>query len=146
MRASKYPLESWWCSLPFWYSTLSRISDRTAPEFNLLTAAHIQDRISVVIRFFMFGGNAVGLSIAIHYMDSKSYALLLILQTTIESSLRWHFVMITFLSKSFEPNCLCGRFLFFKCWELLAQKLEWFTVWSSHSDVVSGITHSCSIH
>jgi hypothetical protein len=34
----------------------------------------------------------------------------------------------------------------FECWELLAQKLGWFTIWSSYLKVVSGIAHSCSIH
>jgi hypothetical protein len=42
---------------------------------------------------------------------SKAMYLLVISQSTIESSLRWLFVVIMFLSKNFEPNCLYGRFL-----------------------------------
>jgi hypothetical protein len=74
MKASKYPLESCGCPLPFWYSTLSQISNRTAPDFNLLIAARSQGRIDVVIRFFLFGGNAARLSVAICYRAPKSYA------------------------------------------------------------------------
>jgi hypothetical protein len=74
MRASKYPLESCGCPLPFWYLTLHQISEGTEPDLNLLTAAHSQGRIDVVIRFFLFGGDVVGLSIAIRYGSSKSYA------------------------------------------------------------------------
>jgi hypothetical protein len=54
MRASKYPLERRGCPLPFWYSTLSQILEGTAPDLSLLTAAHSQVRIDVVIGFFMF--------------------------------------------------------------------------------------------
>jgi hypothetical protein len=32
-------LESCGCPLPFWYSTLYKISEGTAPDLNLLTAA-----------------------------------------------------------------------------------------------------------
>jgi hypothetical protein len=59
------------------------------------------------------------------------------LQPTIKSSLRWLFVVITFLSKIFEPNHLCGIFLFFECWDLLTQtwviyrliKSFWCCIW-----------------
>jgi hypothetical protein len=74
MRSSKYPLEICGCTLPFWYSTLHQISEGTAPDLNLLTAARSQGRIDVVIKFFLFGGDAVGLSVAICYGASKSYA------------------------------------------------------------------------
>jgi hypothetical protein len=86
MRASKYPLESCGSSLPFWYLTLSQISDQTAPDFNLLTAARSQDRINVVIWSSLFGGNVVGLSVTICYRVSKSDAPTRNLVTTIESS------------------------------------------------------------
>jgi hypothetical protein len=39
--------------LYFWYSTLSQISEGTAPDLNLLTFAHCQGQIDVVIRFFL---------------------------------------------------------------------------------------------
>jgi hypothetical protein len=73
MKASKYPFEICGCPLHFWYSTPSKSSDRTTSDFNLLTAARSQDRIDVVIRFSLFGGDAIGLSIAIYYRASKSY-------------------------------------------------------------------------
>jgi hypothetical protein len=53
-RASKYPLESRGSSLPLWYSTPGRISDRTTPYFNLLTAACSEGQIDVVIEFFSY--------------------------------------------------------------------------------------------
>jgi hypothetical protein len=86
MNASKYPLESCRCPLPFWYSTPSQISYWAAPDFNLLTAARSQDRIDVVIWTSLFGGDVVGLSVAIRYRASKSDAPIHNLVTTIESS------------------------------------------------------------
>jgi hypothetical protein len=112
MKASNYLLESCRCPLPFWYSTLSQISDRTALEFNLLTAARSQVRINVVIRFFMFGGNATGLSVAIRYGDSKSYA-------PARNLVTYHWILFAMAfccdyasEQDFEPNCPYGRFLF----------------------------------
>jgi hypothetical protein len=99
MRSSKYPLEICGCTLPFWYSTLHQISEGTAPDLNLLTAARSQGRIDVVIKFFLFGGDAVGLSVAICYGVPKAMHLLVILQPTIESSLWCLFVVITLPSK-----------------------------------------------
>jgi hypothetical protein len=49
-------------------------------------------------QIFLFGGDAAGLSVAIRYGASKSYAPNLILQPTIEFSLL--FVVITFLSNN----------------------------------------------
>jgi hypothetical protein len=89
MWASKYPLERWGSPLPFLYSTLSQISDRTAPDFNYLTAAGSQEWIDVVIRFFLFRGDVVLLSIATHYGACKRYSPTHNLVTTIESSLWW---------------------------------------------------------
>jgi hypothetical protein len=86
MNASKYLLEICGCPLPFWYLTPSQISDRTAPDFNLLTAAHSQDRIDVVIWSSLFGGDVAGLSVAVRYRASKSEAPTHNLITTIESS------------------------------------------------------------
>jgi hypothetical protein len=86
MKTSKYPLESCGCRLPFWYLTLSQISDRTAPDFNLLTVTRSQDRIDIVIWSFLFGGGVAGLSIAIRYGASKSDAPTRNLVTTIEFS------------------------------------------------------------
>jgi hypothetical protein len=67
MNASKYLLERCGCPLPLWYLTPNQISDQTAPDFNLLTAARSQDRIDVVIWTSLFGGDVTGLSVAIHY-------------------------------------------------------------------------------
>jgi hypothetical protein len=64
----------------------NQISDRTAPDFNLLAAACSQDCIDIVIRFFLFGGDIVGLSIAILYGASKCYAPMRNLIATIKSS------------------------------------------------------------
>jgi hypothetical protein len=66
---------------------------------NLLTAARSQGRIDVVIIFLLFGGDVVGLSVAIPYGTSKRYAPTRNLITIIESCLWWHFVVITLLSK-----------------------------------------------
>jgi hypothetical protein len=74
MRASKYPLEICGSPLPFWYLTLSQISDQTTPDFNLLTAARSQDRIDVVIWSSLFGGDVARLSVTICYRVSKSDA------------------------------------------------------------------------
>jgi hypothetical protein len=71
MKTSKYPLESCGCRLPFWYFTLNQISDRAASDFNLLTSVrspHNRRRYQI----FLFGGDAAGLSVAIHYGASKS--------------------------------------------------------------------------
>jgi hypothetical protein len=78
MKASKYLLESWCSALPFWYSTLSQISDRTEP---------------------LFRGDADGLSVAIRYGASKSRVPTHNLVTIIESFLWWPFVGILLLSK-----------------------------------------------
>jgi hypothetical protein len=86
MKASKYPLESCGCPLPFWYSALSQISEGTAPDLDFLTPACSQDRIHIVIRFFWFGGDPVGLSVTTRYGASTSYAPTCNLVTTIESS------------------------------------------------------------
>jgi hypothetical protein len=53
--------------------------------FNLLTITHSKVLINFVIRFFMFGGYAAGLSIAICYRASKIYALTHNLVTIIKS-------------------------------------------------------------
>jgi hypothetical protein len=87
MRSSKYLLERRGCLLAFWYSTLSQISEETASDLNLPTAARSQVRIDVIIGFFMFGGNAAGLSVAIRSGASRIYAPTCIMQPTIKSSL-----------------------------------------------------------
>jgi hypothetical protein len=84
---SKYPLESCGCPLPFWYRTLSQRSEGTAPYLNLLTVAHNQDRMDVVAGFSLFGGHAVGSSLATHYGAFKCYAPTRNLVMTIESPL-----------------------------------------------------------
>jgi hypothetical protein len=94
MRESKYLLESSESPLPFWYATLSQISDRTAPNFNFLTPARSQGRIDVVIGFSQFGGYVVGLSVTTHYGASKCYAPTHNLIIIIESSLQWFLVVI----------------------------------------------------
>jgi hypothetical protein len=114
MRASKYPLESCGSPLPFWYLTLSQISDQTAPDFNLLTTSHSQDQINVVIRFLLFGGDAVGLSIAICYGASKHYAPTCNLLATIESSLGWFLVVITLPSKILNQMAFLADFFFLR--------------------------------
>jgi hypothetical protein len=113
MKASKYPLESCGCHLPFWYSTLSYISDWTTPDFNLLTAARSQDRSDIVIGFFfLLAGDADGLSIAICDGASKSYAPTHNLAT-------YHWILLVMVPycgyvsmQNFEPNCLYDRFSF----------------------------------
>jgi hypothetical protein len=54
MKARKYPLEICWGPLPFWYLTLSQISDRTAPDFKLLAAARSQGRFNVAPEVFVW--------------------------------------------------------------------------------------------
>jgi hypothetical protein len=44
--------------------TLHQISDGTASVFNFLFADRSQDRIDVVIGFFLFGDDAVGVNVA----------------------------------------------------------------------------------
>jgi hypothetical protein len=112
MKASKYLLERCGCSIPFWYLTLSMISEGTTPYLNLLTATCSQGRIGIVIRFFLFGGDVVRLSIAICYGASKSYAPTHNLTT-------YHQILIVMVpccdyvsEQDFEPNCLYGKFLF----------------------------------
>jgi hypothetical protein len=146
MRASKDLLESWVYLLPFWYSTPRQISDQTAPDFNLLTAACSQVWIDVVIWSSLFGGDIAWLSVAIRYGASKSDAPTHNLISTIESLLWWFLDMITLPSKNSNQNALVQISIPFECWDLLAQKLGWFTAWSSHLKVVSGIAHSSSIH
>jgi hypothetical protein len=87
MRTSNFPLESCECLLPFWYSTFSQISEGTTPDLNLLTATCRQGRIDALIGFFLSGGDVVGLSIAICYGASKSYASTHNLVSTIKSFL-----------------------------------------------------------
>jgi hypothetical protein len=38
-EGKQIPVGKMRCPLPFWYSTLSQISDRTTPDLNLLPAA-----------------------------------------------------------------------------------------------------------
>jgi hypothetical protein len=60
-------------------------------------------------QIFLFGGDAAGLSVAIRYGASKSYAPNLILQPTIEFSLL--FVVITFLSKNLSQVVFMAEIL-----------------------------------
>jgi hypothetical protein len=112
MKASKYPLEIWGCPLSFWYSTLSQISDQTAPDFNLLTAARSQDRIDVVIWSSLFGGDVARLSVAIRYGVSKSYAPTRNLATYHEILFVMPFVVIMFLSKILNQIVFMAEILF----------------------------------
>jgi hypothetical protein len=130
-RASKDPLESWGCLLPFWYSTPRQISDQTAPDFNLLAAACSQVWIDIVIWSSLFAGDIARLSVAIHYGASKSDAPTHNLISTIESLLWWFLDMITLTSKNLNQNALRRISVPFECWDLLAQKFGWFTTWSS---------------
>jgi hypothetical protein len=59
----------------------------TTPDFNFLTAACGQDQMDLVIGFFLFGGDAIGLSVATRYRAFKFYAPTCNLVTTIESPL-----------------------------------------------------------
>jgi hypothetical protein len=61
--------------------------------------AHSQDEGDVVIRFFLFRGDIIGLIIATRYGVFKPYAPTRNLITTIESSLWWFLVVITLPSK-----------------------------------------------
>jgi hypothetical protein len=112
MKASKYPSERGGCPLTFLYSTLSQISEGTAPDLNLLTATHSQGRIDVIIGFFLFGGDVVGLSIAIPYGTSKSYAPTHNLVTYHRILFVMAFCCDYVSEQNFEPNCIYGRFLF----------------------------------
>jgi hypothetical protein len=105
MRSSKYPLEICGCTLPFWYSTLHQISEGTAPDLNLLTAARSQGRIDVVIKFFLFGGDVVGLSVAICYGASKSYAPTCNLATYHRILFVMPFCCDYASEQDFEPSC-----------------------------------------
>jgi hypothetical protein len=62
-------------------------------------------------QFFLFGGDAAGLRVAIHYGASKCYAPTRNLATHHWNLLWCLFVGITFLSKNFEPNCHFDGFL-----------------------------------
>jgi hypothetical protein len=77
----------------------TRFQKKIASDFNLLTVARSQDRIIVVIRFFLFGGDVAGLSVAICYGDSKCYEPTHNLVTIIESFLWWLFIGIMLPSK-----------------------------------------------
>jgi hypothetical protein len=99
-------------SSTFLVLTLSQISEGTTPDLNLLTAAHNQDRIDVVIGFFLFGGDAVGLSVAICYGAFKSYAPTCNLATYHQIFFVMTFCCDYISEQNFEPNCLYGRFLF----------------------------------
>jgi hypothetical protein len=90
--------------------TLHQISEGTASYFNFLTTACSQDRIDVVIGFFLFGGDTIGLSVAIRYGSSKSYASTHNLVTTIESPLGGFLVVITLPSKNFNQIAILVDF------------------------------------
>jgi hypothetical protein len=83
----------------------------TTPDLKLLTTAHSQDRIDVVVEFFLFRGDVVGLSIATRYGVFKCYAPTRNLITIIEFS----FVMALYrdyvFEQDFEPNCCFGGFI-----------------------------------
>jgi hypothetical protein len=111
-----------------------------------LTAACSQDRSDIVIGFCLFGGDAVGLSIAIRHGASKSFAATRNLATDHRILSVMAFCCDYIFEKFLNQIALMADFFSFECWERLAQKHGWFTVWSSRPDVVSGIVHSCSIH
>jgi hypothetical protein len=116
MRASKYPLESCGCPLPFWHSTPCQISDWIAQDFNLLTAARSQDWMDVVIRISLFRGDAFGLILATRYGAFKHYAPTHNLITTIKSSLWWFLIVITFPGKMLNQIALLANS--FSLWPL----------------------------
>jgi hypothetical protein len=87
MNASQNPLESGGCPLPFLYSTPSQISNRTAPDFNLLTAARSQDRIDVVIWRSLFGGGVAELSVAASKSDAPTHNLVRTIESSCDGSL-----------------------------------------------------------
>jgi hypothetical protein len=99
MRASKYPLEICGCPLHLFYLTPRKISDPTALDFNLLTVARSQDRIDVIISFSCSEVMLLDRASLFTTGLPKAMHLIVILKPTIESSLRWLFVVITFLSK-----------------------------------------------
>jgi hypothetical protein len=72
--------------------------------------------------------------------------LIVILQPTIESSLRRLFFVIMFLSKFLNQVAFMAEILLPSNVESFSPKNLGDLPFDSHSDVVSGITHSCSIH
>jgi hypothetical protein len=99
-------------SSTFLVSTLHQISEGAAPDLNLLTADRSQGRIDVVIRFFLFRGDVVGLSRVIHYGTSKTYAPTRNLATYHRILFVMAFCCGYVSEQNFESNCLYGRFLF----------------------------------
>jgi hypothetical protein len=99
MRAGKYPLEICGCPLHLFYLTPRQISDPTALDFNLLTVARTQVRIDVIISFSCSEVMLLDRASLFTTGLPKAMHLIVILKPTIESSLRWLFVVITFLSK-----------------------------------------------
>jgi hypothetical protein len=128
-------------------------------DFNLLTAAHSQGWIDVVIRFFLFGGDVVGLSIAIHYGASKIYA-----PTHNLATYHWILFVMAFCcdyfsEQKFKPNCLYARFLFLrmlrasrsKTWVIYhliksSQCCFWYRTFMLNPLKFYGITSSLALH
>jgi hypothetical protein len=110
--------------------TLSHILEGTTSDFNLLTVARSQSRMDVVIIFFLFGDDVVGLSVATRYGASKQYAPTHNLITTIESFLWWLFVKIMLPSKILNQIVVLADFsslwtLYENCQLRLTQPHHW---------------------
>jgi hypothetical protein len=141
MKESKYQLESCGCPLPFWYSTLSQISDRTTSDLNLLAAAHSQGRFNVDTKNVCLDALSWDGAWLFPVVLLESMHLFIILLPAVRS-----FSPIKFSIKILSKFVLDGRFLFLWTLRAPSSNLGWVTIWSSHSDVVFGITHSCLIH
>jgi hypothetical protein len=64
----------WPCAGVFFGVVHSRANWLERPDLNLPTPARSQGRIDIIIRFFPFEGDVVGLSVAICYGASKIHA------------------------------------------------------------------------
>jgi hypothetical protein len=80
------------------------------PDFNLLTAARSQDRINVVIEFFLFGGDTIGLSVETCYRASKSDAPTRNLATYHQILFVMAFCCDYVYEPDLEPNCHLADF------------------------------------
>jgi hypothetical protein len=141
MKEIKYRFESCWSPLPFWYLTLSQISDRTAPDLKFLAAACSQGRWNVDARSFHLDALLWDGAWQLPVVLLQSMHLFIILLPVVRS-----FSPIKFLIKILSKFALYGRFLFLWTLRAPSSNLGWVTVWSSHLEVVSCIAHSCSIY
>jgi hypothetical protein len=134
-------LNTCWKAVGVLYLTLSQISDRTTPDLSLLAAARCQGRFNVDARSFRLDALSWDGAWLLPTILLKSMRLFIILLPAVRS-----FSPIKFLIKILSKFALYVKFLFLWTLRAPSSNLGWVTVWSSHLEVVSGITHSCWIH